>query len=201
MTDTPKRQSKHLSWLLRHGALESGLTMDSAGWAPVDAVLALTRISRSTLEELVRTDGKQRLQLDGDRIRACQGHSLSGTPVTQEGLESSWSVWDGAGPLWHGTRVEFVESILRTGIVAQARSHVHLAAALDSRVGKRAQVAVMLELDPAAIRAAGQEIYISPNGVVLVRHIPSAAIIGYRAMTHRARKQEDLLRSLLQTHH
>ena len=201
MTDTHRQQSKHLSWLLRHGARESGLTMDAAGWAPVDEVLALARISRSTLEELVQTDGKQRLQLDGDRVRACQGHSLTGTPVTQEGLEASWTVWDGAGPLWHGTRVEFVESIVQSGIVAQARTHVHLAAALDSRVGKRAQVAVMLELDPAAIRAAGQEIYVSPNGVVLVRHIPSSAIVGYQAMTRRARKQNELLRSVLRLEH
>jgi putative RNA 2'-phosphotransferase len=197
MTNQHKRQSKYLSWLLRHGALESGLTMDAAGWAPVPEVLALARMSRATLVERVRTDTKQRLQLDEDRVRASQGHSLSGTPVTQAALEASWAVWGGAGPLWHGTRVEFVESIARTGIVAQARTHVHLAEALDSRVGKRSQVAVMLELDPTAVRAAGQEIYISSNRVVLVRHIPASAIAGYRAMTRRARKQEELLRAAL----
>ena len=48
------RKSKHLSWLLRHGARESGLPMDAAGWCAVDDVLQRTGLARAELEEVVQ---------------------------------------------------------------------------------------------------------------------------------------------------
>ena len=72
-------RSKHLSWLLRHGAVEAGLAMDPAGWADVADVLARTKMTRAQLEEAVRTNTKGRLQQEGDRVRACQGHSQANT--------------------------------------------------------------------------------------------------------------------------
>jgi len=197
MSEQIRRKSKYLSWLLRHGARETGLTMDAAGWAPVIEVLATARMSRATLEAVVRDNNKNRLQLDGGRVRASQGHSLDGTPVTLDALEASWDVWAGRGPLWHGTRIEVIESIARTGVRAQSRTHVHLADALDSTVGKRANIAVMLQIDPAALRAAGQEVYVSPNGVVLVRMVPPSCIVGLRAMTRRAKQQQPALRAVM----
>lgn len=189
--------SKALSWLLRHGAGERGLAMDPAGWVAVDEVLRELGISAALLHEVVRRNDKSRLQLEGGRIRACQGHSLSGMPVTCEALEASWEVYEGGEALWHGTTVESVAAIAREGIRAVTRTHVHLAEALDSRVGKRAQVAVMLEVCPARLRAVGQAVYRSPNGVLLVRFVPPGCIVGLRAMTARARAAEPHLRALL----
>lgn len=186
-------KSKHLSWLLRHGAVESRLRMDAAGWADVADVLAMTRMSEEELAVVIAENNKSRLQREGPRIRACQGHSYAGTPVTAEALEASWAPWVSASPLWHGTTVEAVPSIAREGIIAQARTHVHLAEAIDSKVGKRAAVAVMLEVSPAKVRAAGLGIFVSPNGVVLVRHVPASAIVGVRTMTARAHPQRDEL--------
>src|SRR5688572_11142619 len=106
------RVSKRLSWLLRHGANEVGLAMDAAGWAAVEDVLALARIDRTALERVVRDNGKGRLELAGDRVRACQGHSLAGTPVTADALEASWErVVGRTDPLFHGTRRAVVEAI------------------------------------------------------------------------------------------
>ncbi len=51
----------------------------------------------------VEHNDKQRLQVDGDRIRACQGHSLEGMPVTCEALENSWERVHPDHLLWHGT--------------------------------------------------------------------------------------------------
>ena len=76
------RRSKKLSWLLRHGAREVGLPMDAAGWVSVPEVLRALSITRAQLEHAVATNRKRRLQLDGERVRACQGHSADGTPVT-----------------------------------------------------------------------------------------------------------------------
>lgn len=182
-------KSRKLSWLLRHGAGREGIAMDAAGWVDVGEVLARLRLDRAELEEVVRHNNKARLQWEGNRIRCCQGHSLDGMPVTRDALERSWRIWQG-GRVWHGTRAALVPAIAREGLVAGRRSHVHLAPAVDSVVGKRASVDVLLEVDPEAVRATGLELYVSPNGVVLARAVPPSAIVELRAMTRRARQQE-----------
>ncbi|PRP92205.1 RNA 2'-phosphotransferase [Enhygromyxa salina] len=190
------KKSKRLSWLLRHHATDQGLDMDEAGWVAVDQVLSALQMSLAELELVVRENNKQRLQLDGGRVRACQGHSLDNRAVTREGLERSWATYGGEGPVWHGTKVDAVPSIAEQGILPVARTHVHLAPTLVSKVGKRAAVHVMLEVSPARLRAAGVVLYQAPNGVVLARDIPASCVVGLRAMTRRARERELELKGL-----
>lgn len=190
------KKSKRLSWLLRHGASEVGLDMDAAGWVEVEAVLHSLRMSRAELERVVAQNDKRRLELVDGRVRACQGHSTDNRAVTVEALEASWTVYADPAPVWHGTRVDALASIAEQGILAVARTHVHLAPSLGSKVGKRASVHVMLEVDPARVRAAGLELYSAPNGVVLVREVPASCVVGLRAMSKRARAQADELAAL-----
>ena len=182
--------SKRLSWLLRHGANEAGLAMDEAGWSEVDEVLAVLAVTRTELDLAVSQNDKGRLIVAGSRIRACQGHSLEGMPVTREALEASWEVFHPDGPLWHGTRVAAIESIASQGIVAGQRSHVHLAAAVDSHVGKRSNVDFLVEVSPARLRDAGIGIFLAPNGVVLARRVPAEAITGLRPTSRAGRQGE-----------
>jgi len=181
-------KSKKLSWILRHGANEIGLAMDTAGWARVDDVLRHARMTRVAFDEVVRSNNKSRLEVQGDRVRAVQGHSLDGTPVTLEGLESSWRAFEGKGPVFHGTNFDALAGIDREGILNVSRTHVHLAEAVDSRVGKRATVDVLLEVDCARMREEGVGLFVSPNGVVLCRHVPRRAIVAMVPMTRRARE-------------
>ncbi len=170
--------SKRLSWLLRHGASEVGLTMDPAGWAPVEEVLRHARVSRVELERIVREDDKGRLQLDGERVRACQGHSLAGVPVTLEALEASWErVVDRVEPVFHGTRAEVVPLARREGLRAMDRTHVHLAGARRDKVGKRASVQVLVPVCPVRLAAAGIALFRSPNGVFLAREVPPECLL------------------------
>jgi putative RNA 2'-phosphotransferase len=120
--------------------------MDQAGWASVADVLRVTGITDTALARAVKEkNDKGRLQLDGDRLRACQGHSPANTPVTREALEASWTVVHPTGRLlWHGTRLSALPGIARGGLQAGDRTHVHLAETVDSRVGKRANVEVLL---------------------------------------------------------
>jgi len=192
-----KRVSKALSWLLRHGAAEAGVSMDAAGWVSVSDVRTWLKEDALLLEAVVAQNNKARFQLDGERLRASQGHSLSGTPVTLAALEASWSVWAAETSLWHGTSVEAVEGIAREGILPVARSHVHLAAATDATVGKRAGVHVLLEISPARLREAGQGIWCSPNGVILVRTVPTDCIVGLLTQTRRARQEAARLQGVL----
>lgn len=173
-------RSKRLSWLLRHGAGEQGLAMDAAGWAAIADVLAATGLSRDELDDAVRTNTKRRLQLDGEHVRACQGHSQRNTAVTREGLERSWQPWTGNASLWHGTSRAALAGIAERGILPIARTHVHLADAPDAAVGKRAEVDVLLEVDPTRLRTHGLDVFVAPNGVVLVREVPPDCIVGAR---------------------
>ena len=191
------KKSKKLSWLLRHGALEAGLDMDAAGWVAISAVLSKTGLTRGELSRVVAENNKRRLQVDGERIRCCQGHSLDGMPVTLEALEASWTRVSQRSVLFHGTRLQVLDAILDTGIVAMQRTHVHLAHSPHSTVGKRAAVALLLEVDPQRILDG---VWVAPNGVYLARSVPPDAIVGVRPMTKRAREQSEQLRALLSAH-
>lgn len=199
-TMTPRKTSqlsKRLSWLLRHGARETGIAMDPAGWVSVADAMAHTDLSRAELEEVVRTNTKRRIQLDGERVRACQGHSLSGTPVTLDALEESWERWTKSEPLFHGTFRGAIEGIAKNGLRPQKRTHVHLAPNMDSPVGKRSGVGLVLEIDPAICRGRGRPVFEAPNGVILVRAVPRAAIVELHPVSRNAKKQADGLRAKL----
>lgn len=191
------KKSKQLSWLLRHGAHAQGLAMDEAGWMEVDELLTFFSMTRAELKLIVDTNDKRRLQWVDGRIRACQGHSLDNRAVTREALEASWSAYIGDGSLWHGTTVDATEQIAREGILPITRTHVHCAPSRDSMVGKRAAVALLLEISPIKIREADFNLFIAPNGVVLVRHVPTEAIVGLAALTKKAKQREAELRASL----
>ena len=192
LTDT----SKKLSWLLRHGAPSQGIAMDAAGWVAVDDVLKALRMPRSLLEQVVQENTKNRLELKEDRVRASQGHSTEGMPVTLEGLEASWEEVHEDTSIWHGTSVDAARGIAREGIRPAARTHVHMTDAPGSAVGKRAQVDLMLEVNPARLRAQGLRVFRSQNGVVLVRRVPRECIVGLLAIAQRAKREEAALSAL-----
>ncbi|MCA9567770.1 MAG: RNA 2'-phosphotransferase [Myxococcales bacterium] len=187
------KKSKKLSWLLRHGANEAGLAMDAAGWARVEDVCRYLRMSEQLLDRVIAENNKGRLVRDGDRVRCCQGHSTANMPVTQEALEASWDPWTGDGPIVHGTSVAAAHTILAEGIRAMARTHVHLASDESSKVGKRAAVAVLLDIDPTRIDG----VWVSENGVILAREVPAHAIVGVRGATKNGRAAEAELRARL----
>lgn len=163
--------SKFLSYVLRHAPERAGLTLDAAGWASVPDVLRAARLQgldldRAALERVVETSDKQRFALEGDRIRANQGHSV---PVDL-GLEAV------APPvlLYHGTARRFLVSILAEGLNPGRRHHVHLSGdvATATAVGQRRGEPVVLTVQARALAEAGPPFYRSANGVWLVDHVP-----------------------------
>lgn len=74
--------SKYLSLILRHKPEVIGISLDEHGWANVDELLAGVSadypINMELLEEIVRSDNKQRYSFNDDKtlIRANQGHSI-----------------------------------------------------------------------------------------------------------------------------
>jgi putative RNA 2'-phosphotransferase len=150
--------------------------MTSDGWSSVADVCALLRLDRTTLLLAVEHNDKARLQLDGDLIRAGQGHSREGMPVTLDALERSWQRVEPDHLLWHGTSVAAIDGIARTGLEPGRRTHVHLAPAADSHVGRRSAVDLLLGIDPAALKEEGLVVFQAPNGVLLARYVPVSCI-------------------------
>ena len=72
-----------ISRILRHRPQDANIELDEHGWANVEELLAGINaagwtIDRQMLEEIVRTDKKQRYSFGGEGtlIRANQGHSI-----------------------------------------------------------------------------------------------------------------------------
>ncbi len=78
------KESKFLSLILRHKPQAAGITLDEHGWAEVGPLISgVTKhypFDMEILEEIVRTDQKQRYSFNEDKslIRANQGHSVPG---------------------------------------------------------------------------------------------------------------------------
>jgi putative RNA 2'-phosphotransferase len=165
--------SKRMSKVLRHQPERAGLTLDAAGWVPVDEFLTAMRIDRDDLNDIVAGNDKQRFAVevgaDGvERIRASQGHSvavnLALDPATPPAV------------LFHGTSAAALDSIRATGINRGGRHHVHLSADTPTaqRVGSRrpGQVAI-ITVDAAAMARDGHVFFISANGVWLTDAVPA----------------------------
>jgi uncharacterized protein (TIGR02452 family) len=168
-----KHLSKFLSLVLRHEPQRIGITLDSAGWTDVAALLAAaaahgTPLTRAELDQIVATSDKQRFALseDGARIRANQGHSveveLELAPATPPTI------------LYHGTVDRFVDSIRAQGLIKGERHHVHLSADLETaqKVGGRRGRYAILVVRAADMVAAGHTFFVSQNGVWLTAHVP-----------------------------
>src|SRR5215212_3649479 len=175
MSDAVKKKSKFLSLVLRHEPQAAGVTLDEAGWIGVGELLAGceragVRITDDELREIVRTSDKQRFALsdDGTRIRANQGHSVD--------VELGHAPAVPPDTLWHGTAEKYVESIRAQGLLKGSRHHVHLSPTAEtaSAVGRRHGRLVLLEVESGRMHRDGIEFFLTPNGVWLTDHVPTA---------------------------
>ncbi len=165
--------STFLSLVLRHRPDVIGLSLDAEGWADIDELIrrahARRPLTRPLIEAVVENSHKQRFAIsaDGQRIRACQGHSvdvdLGFVPVTPPAR------------LYHGTATRFVASIQRGGLLKRSRRHVHLSADTDTatHVGSRHGTPVVLVVHAAEMVAAGHAFYRSENGIWLTDAVPA----------------------------
>ena len=160
------RLSKRLSKHLRHDPEAIGLRLDAAGWVGVDDLLAALRVTRAQLVEVVERNDKKRFEIDGDRIRASQGHSVA--------VDLDLPVAEPPAVLYHGTVGRVLPDVHREGLRPMNRHDVHLSTTVETaqRVGARRGEPVVLVVDAAAMRAAGHEFRVSANGVWLAPAVP-----------------------------
>ena len=147
--------SKFISLILRHKPEVIGISLDEHGWANVDELLAGIRrtrpINMEILEEIVRTDEKQRYTFNEDhtRIRANQGHSIQVDVELEEAEPPEY--------LFHGTGRKYVKSIDQTGLIPKSRLYVHLSRDQETatKVGKRHGEPVIYKVAAGAMARDG----------------------------------------------
>lgn len=167
------RLSKYLAKHLRHAPERIGITLDAQGWVPVDALMTAAaqhgfRFSRAELEQVVAGNDKQRYAIEGDRIRANQGHSVR----VELDLEPAVP----PDRLFHGTVGRQLAAIRAEGLRPMSRHAVHLSPDRETatRVGARRGRPVVLTVDAAAMHRAGHVFQVSANGVWLTDRVPAA---------------------------
>lgn len=165
--------SKFLSLVLRHEPSAAHVTLDSAGWVEVEALLDGCAkegrpLTRDELEHVVVTNAKKRFEFsaDGTRIRASQGHSVE--------VELEYAPCIPPPVLYHGTATRFLDSIREKGLLKMQRHHVHLSVEIKVTMdaGARHGKPVLLTIQAGEMHLAGHVFYRSTNGVWLVEHVP-----------------------------
>jgi len=166
------KTSRFISMILRHKPGVIGITLDEHGWANVselvEGVNKVHPLDMETLEEIVRTNEKQRFSFNEDKtkIRANQGHTI---PVDVE-LEEK----DPPEVLYHGTGEKYVESIDSTGLEPRQRLYVHLSTdkEMAAKVGQRHGKPVVYRVNSGQMAKEGFTFYLSVNGVWLTKAVP-----------------------------
>jgi putative RNA 2'-phosphotransferase len=173
------RRSKRLSYVLRHAPGAVGLTLDAAGWADVDALLAALGWTRAELEHVVATNDKRRFAFDdtGTRIRASQGHSVA--------VDLGYAAEQPPRVLFHGTTERNLPAIEAEGLRPGRRHAVHLSSdeATARRVGARHGRPVVLRVDAEGMARDGAVFTRSANGVWLVDAVPPSRLTALRSRT------------------
>lgn len=167
--------SKFLSLILRHSPQTVGIKIDrKGGWTDVPTLIQKVNqhgkchLNMEILEEIVRTDEKQRYSFNQNKtkIRANQGHSI---PVDLELKEQI-----PPEVLYHGTAERFSASIAEQGLLSMNRQYVHLSGDEETaiKVGKRHGKQKVLKVQAGEMYRQGYRFYLSENHVWLTEHVP-----------------------------
>lgn len=179
MTITDTDLSRAVSHALRHEPWVYEIELDEEGWTPVDQLLHSLRekgdgwesVDRSSLERMLTAATKRRHELDGDRIRALYGHSLTGGVLKRAAVPPA--------RLFHGTAPHTWSTIQAVGLLPMRRQFVHLSTDRDtaSSVGHRKSASpVMLVIDAPAASSDGVAFYAGNDLVWLADHVPARYI-------------------------
>jgi len=128
------RVSKYIARHLRHQPERIGLVPDEGGWVEIDALIAAAaahgfRFTREELDHVVAVNDKRRFTVEGNRIRANQGHSIEVDLGLPPAIPPEL--------LYHGTVARHLAAIRAEGLRPMTRHDVHLSADIETatRVG------------------------------------------------------------------
>lgn len=164
----------YISYILRHDPDAIGISMNNEGWVSINDLISKSlgkrkKFNHDDLMETVKTDDKQRFQIseDGKNIRAVQGHST-------QYVNRKFNKVEPPITLYHGTATQYLDSIMKNGLIPKNRHYVHLSSNLDTanKVGERHGTVVILEVNAKEMHDQGHEFYYSENKVWLTKEVP-----------------------------
>ena len=166
------KTSKYISLLLRHKPERAGIHLDQHGWADVEELIKgvskTHMFNMDILEEIVRTDNKQRYSFNEDKskIRANQGHSIKVDVELKTAIPPEY--------LYHGTAERFTQSIDEQGLLRKSRLYVHLSKDTDTarKVGIRHGKPFIYRVKSGEMSRDGYTFFLSENGVWLTETVP-----------------------------
>lgn len=164
--------SKFMSYVLRHAPQELALDLDNAGWTDYSLfsqrLCARLGVTDEDISRVIASSPKKRFTLEGQRIRAAQGHSI--------GVDLAAQQTSAPAVLYHGTTLEAWQHIQDTGLSPMDRTHVHLSADVETalQVAKRRKGPhVLLTVQAREMEAKGYSFLRADNGVWLTARVPA----------------------------
>lgn len=170
MDKTMIKDSKLLSYYLRHKPDEIRCAIDSEGWVNVRDICNYTKFTPSYIEQIVEDDTRYQLSEDKQFVRALHGHSIPGVNAAVKDLPD--------GCLYHGTSTKAWEQIKETGkILPMSRNFVHLDICPEraKSVGARHGKPIVLVIDTEKL-SSEYSLYRSGDNVYLVEEVPLSCI-------------------------
>ena len=170
--------SKFLSGILRHYPYKIGVELTDEGYIKIDKLVKnITKtkrfewVTREHIVAIALLDPKNRFEIKNSYIRANYGHSIK--------INIKYPVARYSGPLYHGTTLEKLKSILSEGLKPMKRNYVHLTTSLEDAY-KRASVRngkpVILVIDGKEL-SKHVSLYKATEKIYLTKYVPPKTII------------------------
>ena len=169
--------SKYLCLLLRHQPEKAELDMDERGWVSVEQLISGVnlhssyRIDRELLEKIVADDNKGRYRFDEkhEKIKCCQGHSVSW-------VEPELNYCEPPEFLYHGTTTKALEAIEESGRIDKMQRHaVHMQADINKAwqsAERWHKTPVVLKIAASEMAHDGYEFGVTENEVWCTESVP-----------------------------
>jgi len=165
--------SKKMSYALRHRPEEFGLEMSLDASVLLDDLSKALGASTDDILYVVRHDNKGRFTYNPEtgRIWCKHGHTIDGVNPDLEVVDSSSS--DLPEVLYHGTKEQFIKSVMKDGLKHMDRNFVHLTPSLEtarSVADRRSGKSVILKVSTRDFLDSGYILYKSGE-VYLIEHV------------------------------
>ncbi len=168
------RLSKKMAVALRHHPEKFGLRVDEYGFVSLDKLFTAFKNEQNwkdlqidEFEQVIEQSDKERYQIVGNEIRALYGHSIPVKIKKDKVIPPNI--------LYHGTSIDFLDSIMEKGLLRMGRQYVHLSKDIETaeNVGKRKKgKTILLVIDAGNAYNNGVTFYFGNDSIVLADFIP-----------------------------
>ena len=164
-----------LSQILRHKAQQLNIPITKDGYVKINDILKVKDMKGVTQEfilQITREDKKGRFSMKEENenimIRANQGHSMKNIEIQMKEITNPKEY----PTIIHGTFINKMESIMKTGLNKMNRQHIHMCSSLPNspnqpKSGIRYNTEIIIYINLEKALNEGLKFFESENGVIL----------------------------------